>query len=368
MKHLSGRVMTMFCSIVLTCAAQVNGSGNVGTIPLWTGSSSPTSTLGDSTIFETQGMVGVGTTNPTATLHVVGPNGIIQASPNAPTALRIVGGTGANGTFPSTPTGLGGGITLSSGRGGNFCCGNNNSRSTGGFGALIQITGGLAFKGASVQINGGLGGTSQVEASVQSGGAGGSINVTGGSGSGGSVQINGGNGGTDKFLLGSSIGLGGGSITLQPGLGGFGTKSSGSPGNLILAPNGGKIGIGETAPANTLEVKVGGTTLADAWTVRSSQRFKTNIQPLLGALEKVEQLRGVSYDRKDDGRHEIGVIAEETAMVMPEVVSRDPQTNEVQGVDYARLSALLIEAVKTQQAEIKQLQDRLDELTSKTRQ
>jgi len=38
--------------------------------------------------------------------------------------------------------------------------------------------------------------------------------------------------------------------------------------------------LSTTSPANTLEVKVGGTTLADAWTTRSSRRFKTNIQPL----------------------------------------------------------------------------------------
>jgi len=53
--------------------------------------------------------------------------------------------------------------------------------------------------------------------------------------------------------------------------------------------------------------------------------------------------------------------------IVPEVVSRDPQTNEVQGVDYSRLAALLIEAVKTQQAEIQQLKARVEELTIKPR-
>jgi hypothetical protein len=37
-------------------------------------------------------------------------------------------------------------------------------------------------------------------------------------------------------------------------------------------------------------------------------------------------------------------------MIVPEVVSRDPETHEVQGVDYSRLATLLIEAVKAQQA------------------
>jgi hypothetical protein len=134
-------------------------------------------------------------------------------------------------------------------------------------------------------------------------------------------------------------------------------------GNVILAvPRHGFVGVGTTAPSNTLEVVTGGTTLADAWTVRSSRRFKKNIRPLDGALEKIEQLQGVSYQRKSDGRHEIGVVAEDVDQVLPEVVSRDPETNEIQGVDYARLAALLIEAVKDQQAEIQHLKSQVVQL------
>jgi hypothetical protein len=118
-------------------------------------------------------------------------------------------------------------------------------------------------------------------------------------------------------------------------------------------------------PTATFELAVGGTTLADQWTTRSSRRFKTNIQPLVGALAKVLQLQGVSYDRKTDGQHEIGVVAEDVAQVVPEVVSRDPSTHEVQGVDYSKMSSLLIEAIKSQQAEIQQLKVLIDQLRSK---
>jgi hypothetical protein len=134
--------------------------------------------------------------------------------------------------------------------------------------------------------------------------------------------------------------------------------------DLLFLPGTGNVGIGTTSPANTLEVVAGGTTLADAWTARSSRRFKTNIQPLEGALEKIEQLQGVSYERKTDGKHEIGVIAEDVDQIVPEIVSRDPKTKEVQGVDYARLAALLIEAVKSQQAEIQQLKAQIGQLRS----
>jgi hypothetical protein len=97
-------------------------------------------------------------------------------------------------------------------------------------------------------------------------------------------------------------------------------------------------------------VKGGGPAIADGWTTYSSRRWKTNIHTLNGALEKVEQLRGVSYDLKDNGKHEIGVIAEEVGAVVPEIVSWEKNGKDAKGVDYSRLTALLIEATKEQQA------------------
>ena len=97
-----------------------------------------------------------------------------------------------------------------------------------------------------------------------------------------------------------------------------------------------------------------GNAIADGWSTYSSRRWKMNIHPIPGALAKVERLRGVTYDRKSDGKHEIGVVAEEVGRVVPEVVSYEDNGVDAQGVDYARLTALLIEAVKEQQAQIKQ--------------
>jgi len=91
----------------------------------------------------------------------------------------------------------------------------------------------------------------------------------------------------------------------------------------------------------------------------SSRRWKTNIQTLPDALAKIEQLRGVSYDRKDSGKHEIGVIAEEVGAVVPEVVSYEKNGKDAAGVDYGRLTALLIEATKEQQALIHEQQKQI---------
>jgi hypothetical protein len=93
--------------------------------------------------------------------------------------------------------------------------------------------------------------------------------------------------------------------------------------------------------------------------------LKTNIEPLVGALQKVEQLQGVSYRMKGGGTREIGVVAENVARVVPEVVSLNAETREVEGLDYSRLTALLIEAVKAQQVEIEQLKGEVLELKAK---
>ena len=64
------------------------------------------------------------------------------------------------------------------------------------------------------------------------------------------------------------------------------------------------------------------------------------------------------------GRTKLGVVAEDVGQIVLEVISRDAKTHEVQGVDYSRLAALLIEAVRSQQAEIQQLKARIEQLRS----
>jgi hypothetical protein len=112
-----------------------------------------------------------------------------------------------------------------------------------------------------------------------------------------------------------------------------------------------RVGIGTTTPSNLLTLGRGyGPSIADGWSTYSSRRWKTNIQTLHGALEKVQRLRGVSYDLKANGQHEVGVIAEEVGTVVPELVTYEANGKDARGVDYSRLTALLIEATKEQQA------------------
>jgi hypothetical protein len=83
----------------------------------------------------------------------------------------------------------------------------------------------------------------------------------------------------------------------------------------------------------------------------SSLTLKDNVRTYENALDTVNRLRGVSFDWKDSGKPAVGLIAEEVAKVVPEVVAYND--GAAAGVNYASLVGVLVEAVKEQQAQHK---------------
>lgn len=255
---------------VLCCSlgvvAQITGSGKVNSVPRWTG----TTSIGSSNIIATANStctgahggqptkcVGVGTTNPTENIHIIGgENTFLQVESNAPN------GNPSITVQANTPPGQ---AAL------------NINRADGGAPAGLSFgTTGLTLWFTEIP-----GGTTE------------QLNVS---------------------------------------------NASESP--VITFLQTGQAGIGTQTPSNLLTlVQGGGPALADGWNTHGSIRFKTEVQPLLGPLVRSEQLQGVSYARQSDGKHEIGLIAEDVDRIVPVIVSRDPRTNEVEGLDYSRLSA-----------------------------
>jgi hypothetical protein len=87
-----------------------------------------------------------------------------------------------------------------------------------------------------------------------------------------------------------------------------------------------------------------------AWFTPSDAKMKKEITTITDALSKVLKIRGVSFEWKDTtvlekGRR-IGFIAQEVETILPEVVSKSDDTFLMQ---YAPITALLVEAVKEQQ-------------------
>jgi len=124
----------------------------------------------------------------------------------------------------------------------------------------------------------------------------------------------------------------------------------------------GNVGIGTIVPLSKLEVN--GAICGGSCSVFSSRRWKTNITHIEGALDKVQHLRGVSYDWKENGKHDIGLIAEEVGEIVPEVVTYEENGKDARSVDYARLVAVLIEAMKEQQKQIEELKGQVKSLAA----
>jgi hypothetical protein len=95
-------------------------------------------------------------------------------------------------------------------------------------------------------------------------------------------------------------------------------------------------------------------------TAYSDIRLKENIEVIPNALDKVQQLRGVTYNRSDDPnkpRHS-GVIAQEVMKVLPEVVTGTEDTQY--SVAYGNMVGLLIEAIKELNNKIEILEEKLN--------
>lgn len=105
----------------------------------------------------------------------------------------------------------------------------------------------------------------------------------------------------------------------------------------------------------------------------SDVRAKTRIKPLTNALDKIKRLVGIKYKMKTaagttedfptmDG-YQYGVLAQDSALVVPSAVTYDAEEDHenvngwarAYGVDYGSLVAVLIEAVK-------ELSERVEEL------
>ena len=105
---------------------------------------------------------------------------------------------------------------------------------------------------------------------------------------------------------------------------------------------------------------------AYAWYNDSDRRLKHDIETIPDALQKVLKLRGVNFlwNEPNDGMEglQMGFIGQEAAEVIPEVVSVN---NNHFTMQYAPLTAILVEAVKEQQKQIDELKQLVQNLMQK---
>ena len=177
-----------------------------------------------------------------------------------------------------------------------------------------------------------------------------------------------------------------GGLLFGPGQVRTGNGSAGTPAYQFSSTNDGFFHVGgigvqvnnvhEFLFADGGDFHADGDIIAYSTTVASDKRLKTNVQSISGSLYKLKQLRPVEFDwLVDRDRHEYGLIAQEVDKVVPELIVENRAigdtkkflknldgTETFKTVDYAKLTVLLVDAMKEQQEQINELKTEIQEL------
>jgi uncharacterized protein YqkB len=169
--------------------------------------------------------------------------------------------------------------------------------------------------------------------------------------------------------------------------------------NRMRITSTGKIGIGTTTPLALLNVmgtvRINSASAPDAnyylqlensssqkakanaWDTYSDSRIKTNRQPIINAIDKINLLNPMYYNQHDsyvendllnidynNSYKSLGFIAQEVYEVIPEAVNMGT-TNELWAMDYTKLIPILTKAIQEQNSLIKALEQRIINLENK---
>ena len=128
--------------------------------------------------------------------------------------------------------------------------------------------------------------------------------------------------------------------------------------------------------SSKVETTSTGVTVTGNVNSTSDIRYKKNIKTIEGAVDKVNALRGVTFDWDNDAFPEdestkkqnfteraTGVIAQDVEKVLPEAVTENPETG-FKNVSYGNMVGLLIEAIKEQQTQIDDLKSEIQSMKS----
>ena len=125
--------------------------------------------------------------------------------------------------------------------------------------------------------------------------------------------------------------------------------------NMVLDPDNWIRMGGWSAGADrvSFDMSSGAIVAAGNITAYSDARLKTNVEVIPNALEKVNAIRGVTFNRIEDGSRGTGVIAQEVQEVLPEAVFET--ANGTLSVAYGNIVGLLVESIKELQQEVREL-------------
>ena len=150
--------------------------------------------------------------------------------------------------------------------------------------------------------------------------------------------------------------------TVRIGAGGAGTlKLNGSTvydtGNYLHLGSASTTADGSLTVTNNLTVSGTGGITAGAYFHSSDRRLKNDIHPISHALDKLLAIKGVQFSWKQDGRADMGVVAQNVAEVFPDVVSTNK--DGMMAVEYDSLVGPMIEAIRELKNQNDDLRDQI---------
>lgn len=121
----------------------------------------------------------------------------------------------------------------------------------------------------------------------------------------------------------------------------IGSQWTTSGSNLFIT--GSNVGIGTSSPQYPLHVQGAIYSSADVYTF-SDARFKSNLEIISNAVDKVKALTGYTFDLEGSDVRHTGLIAQDVRGVLGEATTVDSDGRL--GVSYGNLAGLFIEAIK----------------------
>lgn len=170
-------------------------------------------------------------------------------------------------------------------------------------------------------------------------------------------------------------GLGSSSLTANAVIlgNGTGTVQTVSPGNVgnVLTSNGTTwVSVKQPLvedPAGTYTltgnlIVTSDTTVQGTLYETSDIKLKKNVETIKDALSTLNQLRGVVFNWVKNDKESMGLIAQETELIVPFIVQEDP--TGAKSINYTALIGLIVESIKELNSKVESLENGLTELSN----
>jgi prepilin-type N-terminal cleavage/methylation domain-containing protein len=131
---------------------------------------------------------------------------------------------------------------------------------------------------------------------------------------------------------------------------------------INITTGGASVNINTTGAPSDIALDIQATGKAEIFQAgqfiySSDMRLKQNIRPIPNALDKILKLRGMNYEWGTNHAKDVGLLAQDVQKVFPELVT---DTEGAKGIDYGKLIAPMVEAIRQLKQENDTLRARLN--------